>query len=52
MAIAVDFRGSCRVSDDCRGWPWIAMVGTTEFATDRTAALAVATTVAFAVEAP
>ena len=72
MTIAADFRGSCRVSEDCRGWPWkllwfdvrgnyrgncrglpwVAMVGTTEFTTDRTAARAVATTVAFAVEAP
>ena len=32
--------------------PWVAMVGTTEVATDRTAARAMATTVAFAVEAP
>ena len=32
--------------------PWFAMVGTTEVATDRTAARAMATTVALAVEAP
>ena len=32
--------------------PWVAMVGTTEVATDRTAARAMATTVALAVEAP
>ena len=31
--------------------PWVAMVGTTEVATDRTAARAIATTVALAVEA-
>ena len=31
---------------------WVAMVGTTEIATDRTAARAMATTVALAVEAP
>ena len=45
-----DVRGNCR--GNCRGLPWVAMVGTTEFATDRTAARAVATTVACAVEAP
>ena len=32
--------------------PWVAMVGTTEVASDRTAARAMATTVALAVEAP
>ena len=32
--------------------PWVAMVGTTEVATDRTAARAMATTVALSVEAP
>ena len=32
--------------------PWVAMVGTTEVATDRTAARAIATTVALTVEAP
>ena len=32
--------------------PWVAMVGTTEVATDRTAARAMATSVALAVEAP
>ena len=32
--------------------PWVAMIGTTEVATDRTAARAMATTVSLAVEAP
>ena len=32
--------------------PWVAMVGTTEVATDRTAARAMVTTAALAVEAP
>ena len=32
--------------------PWVAMVGATEVATDRTTALAKATTVALSVEAP
>ena len=32
--------------------PWVATVGSTEVATDRTAARAMATTVALAVEAP
>ena len=58
MAMAADscgnchgsFRGNCR--DDGRGLPWVDMVGTTEFATGRTTARAVATTVAFSVEAP
>ena len=45
-----DVRGNYR--GNCRGLPWVVMVGTTEFATDRTAARAVDTTVAFAVEAP
>ena len=45
-----DVGGNDRVN--CHGLPWVAMVGATEFATDRTAARAVATTVAFAVEAP
>ena len=44
------FRGKCR--GHCRGLPWVAMVGTTEVATGRTAARAVATSVAFAVEVP
>ena len=35
-----DVRGNCR--GNCRGLPWVAMLGTTEFATDRTAARAVA----------
>ena len=39
-----NFRGNCR------GIPWVAMVGTTEFATDSAAARAVDTTVAFTVE--
>ena len=61
--LAADFRGNCRVAEDCRdncrGWPckllwfnvrgnchgicpglpWLAMVGTTEFAMDRTCLL-------------
>ena len=45
-----DVRGNYR--GNCRGLPWVAMVGTTEFATDRTAARVVATTVVFAVDAP
>ena len=45
-----DVRGNRR--GNCRGLPWIAMVGTTEFATNRTAACAVATTVVFGVKAP
>ena len=48
MAIAADFRGDCRVAvamaaggrgnrhGSFRGFPWGAMVGTTEFATERT----------------
>ena len=52
VAMAADGRGSgnCRVN--CRGLSYVAMVGTTEFATDRTAARAIATTVVFAVEVP
>ena len=34
-----DVRGNYR--GNCRGLPWVAMVGTTEFATERTAARAV-----------
>ena len=34
------------------GLPWFAMVGTKEFATDRAAARAVATTVSVVVEVP
>ena len=44
------FRGNC--GGNCRGLPWIFMVVTTELTKDRTAARAVATTVAFAVERP
>ena len=38
--------GNC--SGNFRRLPWVAIVGTTEFSTDRTAARAVATTVTFA----
>ena len=70
-AIAADFRGNCRVSEDGRGngrgWPFDVRGNCRAIAadfralpcwyhgflaTDRTAARAVATTVAFAVEAP
>ena len=46
----ISFCGNCR--HYCRGLSWVAMVGAAEFATDRTAVRAVATTVAFAVEVP
>ena len=64
---SADFRGDCRDAQgrgnchgrfrencrgDCRGLPWVAMVGSTDVATDRTAARAVATTMVFAVEVP
>ena len=46
VALAADGRGiSTAVSycrGNCRGRPWVVMVGTTEFATDKTAARAVA----------
>ena len=48
--LRLDVRENCR--GNCREVPWFSMVGTTEFATDRIAARAVATTVAFAVEVP
>ena len=50
VAMAADGRGNCR--GNCRGLPWVAMIGTTDFATDRTTARAVASSVAFAVEVP
>ena len=57
---SAEFRGDCRVAvaiaadgrGNCRGLLWVAMIGKTEFTTDRTAARAVATAVAFAVEMP
>ena len=58
VAMAADGRRNCHGSvhgncgGSCRGLPWVVMVGTTECATVRTAAHAVATTVAFAVEVP
>ena len=57
VAMAMDGRGNCHGSfrncrGNCRGLAWVVMVGTMEFAKDRTAARDVATTVAFAVEVP
>ena len=57
---SADFRGDCRVAvavaadarGNCHELPWVAILATTECATDRTAARAVATTVAFAVKVP
>ena len=42
------FRRNCR--GNCRGLPWVTVVGTTEVATDIVAARAVAIAVAFAVK--
>ena len=53
VTMAADSRRNCNDSfrgtrrGKCRGLPWVTMVGTTDCATDRTAARAVATTVAF-----
>ena len=44
------FRGNCRGND--RGLPSVAMIGTTDFATDRTVARAMVTTVVVTVEVP
>lgn len=58
VPMAADGRGSCYGSflENVRtigcGFPWVAMVGTTEFDRDRTVARAVATAVAFAVDMP
>ena len=58
---SADVRGDCRVAvamttdvgkfrGNCRELLWVAMFGTTEFATDRAAARAVDTPVAFTAE--
>ena len=43
-------RENCR--GNCRGLLWVAMLSTTEVATDRTTACSLTTTVAFAVKGP
>ena len=58
VAMAAVGRGNCHDSSrgnsrgNCCGLPWVAMTGTTECATDRTTARAMAILVAFTVEVP